>query len=81
MNNISITYSKDILPFVIKTHNGLMLNMAYAPNISHEFLQSALREVGFENVPDMILTDIATYPRFLQNNEKDVTVVFSYTSY
>ena len=81
MKEIKITYSKDILPFVMKTHNGLMLNMAYAPNITHDFLNVLLKEVGFENVPDMILTDIATYPRFLQNNEKDVTVVFSYTSY
>lgn len=79
MKEIRITYSKDILPFVMKTHNGLMLNMAYAPNITHDFLNVLLKEVGFENVPDVILEQIAMYPRFLENNEKDVTVLFSYT--
>lgn len=78
MNDIRITYSKNTLPFVVKTHDGLILNKHYAPVVSLDLLEIVLREVGFDNVPTSVLEDIRAYSD-LPNQEKDVTVVFSYT--
>ena len=78
MNDIRITYSKNTLPFIVKTHNGLVLNKYYAHAMSLDLLEIVLREVGFDNVPTSVLEDIRAYSD-LPNQEKDVTVVFSYT--
>jgi len=80
MNKISITYSKDILPFIHIKHNGLVLNAYYAKHVSPEFLKGVLHDNGYINVPDTLIEDIKTYSD-LPDQEKDVTVVFSYTSY
>lgn len=77
MNKILITYSNNNIPFIVKTHNGLVINSYYCSKISYIFLTTILHEIGFDNVPDNILEQITQYPS--QNEYKDATVVFSYT--
>ena len=80
MNKISITYSKNLLPFIHIKHNGLVLNAYYAKHVSPEFLKGVLHDNGYINVPDTLIEDIKGYI-YDVDSDKDVTVVFSYTSY
>lgn len=78
MNKISITYSKNLLPFIQIKHNGLMVNRSYAPSVSNEFLRAVLYSEGYDNVPESLIEDIKAY-YIPADQEEDVTVVFTYT--
>ena len=78
MNEVSITYSKDLLPFIQIKHNGLYINRAYAKQVTPDFLKGILYSEGYDNVPDSLIEAIMTYSDD-GDSSKDVTVVFTYT--
>jgi hypothetical protein len=80
MSEVTITYSKDLLPFIQIKHNGLYINKSYAKQVAPEFLKAILYSEGYDSVPESLIEDIKTYPLPI-DQDKDVTVVFRYTSY
>jgi len=78
MKNISITYSKDLFPFIHIRHNGLYINKSYAKQIAPDFLKAILHSEGYDDVPDTLIEDIKGFSD-LPDQGKDVTVVFTYT--
>lgn len=80
MNKIKITYSKNTSSDIDITHDGLIVNKYYIKNTDPEFIKAILYSEGYDNVSDTLIEDIKTYSD-LPDQEKDVTVVFTYTSY
>lgn len=78
MKEIRITYSNNILPFIQITFTGLLVNKYYIKEASSEFLKAILYSEGYDTVPDTLIEDIKAYSD-LPDQEKDVTVVFTYT--
>jgi hypothetical protein len=76
MNNISITYSKDILPYIQIKHNGLALNKDYLGYIDNDFLKGILYSEGYYDVSDSLIQAIKGYSD-IDNQEKNVTVIFA----
>jgi len=80
MDEVSITYSKNIPLYIQIKHNGLYINSYYAKDIDPDFLKGILYSEGYYSVPDSVIEDIKTYSDN-RDSDKDVTVVFTYTSY
>lgn len=76
MNSISITYSKDTIPYIQITHNGLILNKYYIRHIDNDFLKGILYSEGYYNVSDSLIEAIKGYSD-MDNQEKNVTVIFT----
>lgn len=79
MNSISITYSNNSFPYVQITHDGLVLNRHWIKDIDNDFLKGVLYSEIYDIVPDSLIEDIKGYSIPL-DQEKDITVVFSYTN-
>lgn len=75
MNKVSITYSKDIIPYIQITYNGLIINRDYRNYIDDDFLKGILYSEGYDDVSDELILAIKSY-YIDPNDDKDVTVVF-----
>lgn len=75
MNKVSITYSKDTIPYIQITHNGLIINRDYRNYIDDDFLKGILYSEGYDDVSDELILAIKSY-YIDPNDDKDVTVVF-----
>jgi hypothetical protein len=79
--HISYTYNKLLTNIYIYNRNfpdSLTLNMRMKSFFSHEGLEYILNTHLRNNVPEWLISMILALPDMLVN-EKDVTVVFSYT--
>lgn len=76
MNSISITYSKDTLPYIQITPYGLVLNRNYLGYIDDDFLKGILYSEGYYNVSDSLILAIKGYSD-IDNQEENVTVMFA----
>lgn len=75
MKNITITYSKNTLPYIQITFNGLVVNRDYIHDIDSEYLKAILYSEGYEDVSDSLIEQIKAYS-ISPEIDKDVTVVF-----
>ena len=76
MNSISITYSKDTIPYIQITPYGLVLNRNYLGYIDNDFLKGILYSEGYYNVSDSLILAIKGYSD-IDNQEENVTVMFA----
>jgi hypothetical protein len=76
MNSISITYSKDTLPYIQITPYGLTLNRDYLGYIDDDLLKGILYSEGYYDVSDELILAIKGYSD-IDNQDKDVTMMFA----